>query len=106
MDAVLDVEDEGVRHRLEDEGAVRLQAVVAGDERHPVEPDAHQLQFLAVEPQRRAGRGAVRVPAELQVGGDRGAGLGQEEFQLDLVDQEIGRPITREPGRLRGLVAR
>ncbi len=102
MDAGLDVEREAVGHLRHDQRAVRLAAVIDGGERPAVERQRDQFEFVAVEAQRGAGACRLRVAAHRDMRGDTGVGLAEIEDEVDRVDQEVGRPVIGEPGRLRG----
>ena len=106
MDVRRDVEREGVGHLRDDKRAIRLESVIAGSERLPVEADRDKLQLLAIETQRRGGSGRVGIAAQLEVRFDERLGVAEVEFERDLIDQKIGRAVIGEAGRKRRLVER
>src|SRR5207248_8005602 len=74
-------------------------------ERPSVQADGGEVQLFAVKAQRRAG-GRVGVAAQREMRFDPRLGVAEVEVELDLIDQEIRRPVFGEAGRLRRLVER
>ena len=94
IDHGLDLERERLVRRLRDGELVRRRHEGFGRQRLAVERERPELEFLAVEHQRRRRCSAVRLDAKL--GADRGRGRVERNVELDGFDQPVRRAIVSE----------
>src|SRR5215471_2057276 len=104
VDTGLDIERERVWHVPHYKRAVRQQLVFVGGYRDTVERQRDQLQFVAIEAQRRLPVGAIRVAPQAEMRLDPRLALTEVEVEIDRVDEEIGGSIVGKVDRLRRLI--
>ena len=96
-----DVEGEGIRHVVDDQPAFGRQPIAVRPQRLAIERHRDQLQLLAVELQRTLRVRARRVAANAEPRLDPRVRAVEVENQVHGIDQKFGRPVIRQPDRLR-----
>jgi hypothetical protein len=94
-----DLELESGRRRVDRQVLVAL-AVAVGAERLAVEPDADQLELLAVEHQRRQPVAGGRIAPDGKPRRHLGRGRVEADVEIDPVDQIVRHPVVLQKDRL------
>ncbi len=96
-----DLEGKGVRHAVDDQPAFGRQPVAVGAQRLAIERHRDQLQLVAVEMQRTLLVHARGVAPDAEPRLYLRLRTVEVENQVHGIDQEFGRPVIRQPDRLR-----